>query len=135
MSPAGTTLADRLARLGQVLDRLEDLVVAAPPAGSGLADGAIQRFEFCFEMFWRCLRAALIEDGVETASPRSAFREAYAQGWLAEEAPWLAMIEVRNLTSHTYNAETAARVLGQLPDFLARMRGVSVLLAGRSRRA
>jgi nucleotidyltransferase substrate binding protein (TIGR01987 family) len=122
-------LADRLARLGQALDRLEELVVAAPPPGSGLADGAIQRFEFCFEMFWRCLRAALIDEGIDVASPRGAFREAYAQGWLAEEAPWLAMIEARNLTSHTYNAETAAKVLARLPDFLTRMRAVADMLA------
>jgi hypothetical protein len=38
---------------------------------------------------------------IDVTSPRGAFREAYAQGWLAEEAPWLAMIEARNLTSHT----------------------------------
>jgi nucleotidyltransferase substrate binding protein (TIGR01987 family) len=124
-----TPLAERLDRLAAALDRLEELVEAAPAPGSGLADGAIQRFEFSFEAFWRALRAALALQGIEVASPRAAMREAYAQGWLEEEAPWLAMIEARNLTSHTYNAETAAKVLAQLPDFLARMRVVAGLLA------
>lgn len=133
MTGASPALTERLDRVGQALDRLEELLVQAPPPGSGLADGAIQRFEFSFEAFWRVLRAALAVQGLEVSSPRAAFREAYAQGWLVEEAPWLAMLEARNLTSHTYNAETAAKVLSRLPDFLVRMRGVVQALGERQR--
>ena len=45
-----------------------------------------------------------------------------AQQWLAEERIWLAMIEDRNRTSHTYREELAKEIHARLPAYLAAMR-------------
>lgn len=128
MSPATAAFAERLAKLHRALDRFGELLAKHPKPGDDLSDGAIQRFEFCFEIFWRVLRAALDGEGIAAASPRAAFRGAYAMGWLAEEKLWLDMMQARNLTSHTYDAETAQTVLADLPRFHAAMRAVAEAL-------
>jgi nucleotidyltransferase substrate binding protein (TIGR01987 family) len=56
------------------------------------------------------LEAALAEEGIEAAYSKELFRQAFRAGWLAAEAPWLAMIEDRNRVAHTYNERTAEQV-------------------------
>lgn len=42
--------------------------------------------------------------GIEDVkSPRACFKEAFSQTMLADEAIWLDMIEIRNLSAHTYD--------------------------------
>jgi len=35
---------------------------------------------------------------------------AYRLGWISDQDKWLKLLEARNLTSHTYDFETARRV-------------------------
>ena len=58
----------------------------------------------------------------EVAGEVERLRGAYAQGWLAEEAVWLAMIEDRNRTSHTYREELAKEIHSRLPAYLVAVR-------------
>jgi nucleotidyltransferase substrate binding protein (TIGR01987 family) len=39
-------------------------------------DGAIQRFEFTYELFWKLLRAYLQEQGIIVNTPKECFKEA-----------------------------------------------------------
>lgn len=71
-------------------------------------DATIQRFEFCFELAWKLMKAVLEYDGIEVNSPRSCIRESWKQGLIPDAQEWLEMMEKRNLSSHTYN-ENAAR--------------------------
>lgn len=64
-------------------------------------DSVILNFLLTYETAWKALKAALAEEGVEAAYPKEVFRQAFRAGWLAAEAPWLAMIEDRNLVAHT----------------------------------
>ena len=73
-------------------------------------DSVILNFMLTYETAWKALKAGLAEEGVEAAYPKEVFRHAFRVGWLAAEAPWLAMIEDRNLIAHTYNARTADEV-------------------------
>lgn len=64
--------------LTRALSRLEQAIKT--PVGeqdSLLIDGTIQRFEFCIELFWKMLRRALLENGIETGTPREAIQKAY----------------------------------------------------------
>ena len=71
-------------------------------------DATIQRFEFCFELAWKLMKAVLQYDGIEANSPRSCIRESWKQGLIPDAQEWLEMMEKRNLSSHTYD-ENAAR--------------------------
>ena len=131
MSPASAAFLERHAKLLRALGRFGDVLAKQPRPGDDLADAAIQRFEFSFETFWRVLRAALETEGVDSPSPRAALRGAYAAGWIEDEALWLGMLRARNLTSRTYDAETAQTVLKDLPAYHAAMRAAAEALPGR----
>jgi nucleotidyltransferase substrate binding protein (TIGR01987 family) len=81
-------------------------------------DGAIQRFEFCVELFWKWIQARLLEESIEVASPKAAFQKAFQMGWLEDELFWLGMLKDRNLSSHTYNEELAIGLFEKLPRYL-----------------
>lgn len=131
MSPATAGFLERHAKLLRALERFGAILAKHPQPGDDLADGAIQRFEFSFETFWRVLRAGLESEGVDAPSPRAALRGAYALDWIEDEALWLGMLRARNLTSHTYDAETAQTVLKDLPAYHAAMREAAEALPGR----
>jgi nucleotidyltransferase substrate binding protein (TIGR01987 family) len=108
-------LGDALRRFGEILER--DL------SDDALRDGAIQRFEFTFELFWKALKARFNEGGREVgASPRAVLVAAYAAGWFDDEDVFERMVQDRNLTSHTYDQKLAAEVASRLPGYHAAMR-------------
>lgn len=70
-------------------------------------DATIHRFEFCFELAWKLMKAVLEYEGVEANSPRSSIREGWKQGLISDAEAWLDMMEKRNLSSHTYDENVA----------------------------
>ena len=92
-------------------------------------DGLIQRFEFCFELAWKLMKAFLDYEGIEVNSPRSAIRKAFQTKFIVDAEAWLDMLEKRNLSSHTYDEETANEIYNHvarkyiflLDDFKATM--------------
>jgi len=83
--------------------------------------GAIQAFEFCFELSWRTLKRVLSKKGVDVASPRDTFRHAAQNHLLNNLEQWFDFQLKRNLTSHTYNDATMDEVVSALPAFSAAM--------------
>ncbi len=81
-------------------------------------DAAIQRFESCFELAWKAVQQSLREQGLDCRSPRACFKAAWSQGWIELEEPWLAMLEDRNRTTHTYHEPLAREVFGRLHEYL-----------------
>ena len=81
-------------------------------------DSAIQRFEFSFELAWKTLKSFLASEGLVVKTPKDALREAYQLGWICDEAMWLAMLDDRNLTSHTYDKILAQEIYDRLPRYL-----------------
>ncbi|MBD2846389.1 nucleotidyltransferase substrate binding protein [Paenibacillus sp. IB182496] len=73
-------------------------------------DATIQRFEYTYETAWKVLKSVLSFQGVELRHPREIFSEAFASGWIENPKHWEAMIEDRNLTTHTYKERTAQAV-------------------------
>lgn len=87
--------------------------------------GVIQAFEFVHELAWNVLKDLLEFEGIQgIVGSRGTVREAFKRGLLAEGELWLDMIDKRNLTSHTYNAELAQDMVntiihGYYPSFMA----------------
>jgi nucleotidyltransferase substrate binding protein (TIGR01987 family) len=111
-------LKEQVALLRRAVARLASAL--AQPKDEFVRDSAIQRFAFTFELSWKTLKTYLELQGLEARSPRAAIREAFATGLLPEDPGWLAMVELRNLTSHTYEEELAEQVYAALPQALAR---------------
>jgi len=97
---------------GKALKALEE---ALSQAESDLeVDGAIQRFEFTYELFWKLLRAYLQQEGIVVNTPKECFKEAYGLGILNSEDIALRMVDDRNLTVHLYDKETSREVFDRI---------------------
>jgi nucleotidyltransferase substrate binding protein (TIGR01987 family) len=79
--------------------------------------GAIQAFEYTYELTWKTMRRLLQERGITIQSPRSTFREAGLEGLINNPETWMEFIKIRNITVHTYDEEEVQMVLSCLNDF------------------
>lgn len=79
-------------------------------------DATIQRFEFCFELAWKLMKAVLEYEGIEANSPRSGIREGWKQGLISDAEAWLDMMEKRNLSSHTYDENMARDIYHEVKE-------------------
>lgn len=94
---------------------LESLRIAlATPYSDIVRDAAIQRFEFCIELSWKVLKKKM---GTTSVAPKAIIREAATQGIISDPEKWLYFIDQRNLTSHTYNEDTAKKVFETVQSF------------------
>jgi len=79
--------------------------------------GLIQAFEYTHELAWRTMRDFLRERGVQNLyGSKDATREAFKAGLIDNGEVWMEMFQSRNLTSHTYNEETAAIIFSAIVD-------------------
>jgi nucleotidyltransferase substrate binding protein (TIGR01987 family) len=70
--------------------------------------GVIQAFEFTHELAWNVLKDFLQDQGDQTLNgSKDATRAAFKVGLIQEGEGWMAMINSRNLSSHTYDEKTA----------------------------
>jgi nucleotidyltransferase substrate binding protein (TIGR01987 family) len=72
--------------------------------------GLIQFFEMAFELSWKLLKDYQQAEGFEVNSPRAAIKLAFQNGIVDDGHAWIQALEDRNLTTHTYNEETAQQV-------------------------
>ena len=69
--------------------------------------GLIQFFEMAFEQSWKLLKDFQEAEGFTIASPRQAIKQAFQSGLVTDGHAWISALEDRNLTTHTYNEQTA----------------------------
>lgn len=89
----------------------------AQPKDEFMRDAAIQRFEFSFELFWKTLQAYCRYQGIEATSPRASIREAFRLGVIDDDGRYMAMLQSRNLTAHTYEEAVAETIYAALPAY------------------
>ncbi len=94
----------------------------ATPNDEELRDACIQRFEYTFELCWKMLKRQLEEElpnpaEVDGYSFRQLIRTGAERGLLNDVEAWFDYRERRNITSHTYDEEKAARVFSALQAF------------------
>ena len=76
------------------------------------AQGLIQGFEYTHELAWKTLKNFLESQGVlNLYGSRDTTREAFRNNLIENGEVWMDMVDKRNLTSHTYDEETAAQVV------------------------
>lgn len=85
--------------------------------------GCIRYFEFCFELAWKTVKAYFEYKGMlECNSPRDCMKLAFKSNLINNEYIWIEMLEKRNITTHTYNFDTALNIYKNLPAYLAEMK-------------
>jgi len=78
-------------------------------------DATIQRFEFCIELAWKSAKKVL---GLLSGAPKTIVREMGKDGLIEDVDVWLNYIELRNLSTHTYQELLAEKVYQACPLFL-----------------
>jgi nucleotidyltransferase substrate binding protein (TIGR01987 family) len=77
--------------------------------------GLIQAFEYTHELAWNTLKDFLESRGVTNLyGSKDATREAFRTGLIENGEVWMEMINSRNLTSHTYNEDTAEQIVSAI---------------------
>ncbi len=91
---------------------------AANPDSTVIRDGVIQRFEFTFELAWKSLKEYMEDQGIapDLTYPKAVLKKAFADGTIDSEQEWLDMLDARNVTSHVYSDEQAAKVVADICD-------------------
>jgi nucleotidyltransferase substrate binding protein (TIGR01987 family) len=67
--------------------------------------GAVQAFEFCYELSWKTMKRFLELRGLEVGSPRDTFRKAHEERLIKNPEIWFEFQKTRNIVMHTYNEE------------------------------
>ena len=79
--------------------------------------GAIQAFEFCYELSWKMMKRFLASRGQETGSPKDTFRKAAIEKLIKDPEIWFDFQKKRNLTSHTYEQENLEAIIAIFDHF------------------
>jgi len=82
-----------------------------------LKEGLIKRFEYTQELAWNVMKDyAEYQGNTSITGSRDAIREAFKMGLIVDAQAWMNMLRSRNLTSHTYNSETAEEIHDEITD-------------------
>lgn len=101
----------------KALSRLQEALLL--PVNDINRDASIQRFEFCFDLAWKCAKEVLEKrHGTICVSPKTCLREAYKNGLIEYDTDWIRLTDDRNLTAHTYNEKVAKEIYAKLPKAL-----------------
>ena len=79
--------------------------------------GLIQAFEFTHELAWNVMKDYFSYQGTQNITgSRDATREAYSKNLIEDGDGWMAMIQSRNKTSHTYNKVVADEIVNAIQN-------------------
>lgn len=112
-------LTPRMAKAGDALQRLHEVAIRDDLTAIE-RDGLIQRFEFCYEIMWKCGKDYLRErEGLDAASPKKVMRMLREVGMFsdAETERALQMVDDRNMTAHTYDEQFAIALAGRIKGY------------------
>ncbi len=74
--------------------------------------GLIKAFEYTYELSWKVLQDLLKDKGyLDIAGPRPVIEQSFQDGYIQDGKGWMKMHKSRNLTSHTYDEETAEEIV------------------------
>lgn len=79
--------------------------------------GAVQAFEFCYELAWKIMKRFLSSRGQETGSPKDTFRAAAVEKIIDDPEIWFEFQKKRNLTTHTYERENLETIVAIFDQF------------------
>ena len=75
-------------------------------------DGVLQRFEFTFELAWKCMKDYLELEGIVSniGSPREIIQLAFKHNIIDDGEKWIEMMISRNNLSHMYDKEISRKI-------------------------
>ncbi|MEK7728889.1 MAG: nucleotidyltransferase substrate binding protein [candidate division KSB1 bacterium] len=120
MSATDIRWIQRLNNFNKAFEQLAEAVaLAAQRELSKLeAQGLIQTFEYTHELAWNTLKDFLESRGAQKMyGSKDASREAVKAGLLENGETWMAMINSRNRTAHTYDEATAEEIVAAVKNF------------------
>lgn len=79
--------------------------------------GAVQAFEFCYELAWKAMAKVLDSENNPGFSPKDTVRKAVKLNLISNFEIWLHFHELRNLTVHTYNEDNLEEIIESFDDF------------------
>jgi len=93
-----------------------------------LRDSVIQRFEIAVELMWKAIKEKLLEEGAPCRSPKGCVRAFFEAGFIDEETSreLLKLIDLRNLTSHTYSQEVADGLFKEIGRLMGALKGLGL---------
>ncbi|SJM95287.1 nucleotidyltransferase substrate binding protein [Crenothrix polyspora] len=104
----------RFTNYKKALLQLKDAVVLSQQRALSKLEkqGVIQAFEFTHELAWNVLKDFLQDQGnQDIKGSKDATREAFKVELIADGERWMAMIQSRNASSHTYDEQTAEHLV------------------------
>lgn len=114
------TLEIRIEQLHTALGRLNESIEkynspdVAKEDKSFYCDSIIKRFNFCVDLFWKCLKDyKAITHKIMVTSPRTTMQESFNQNIITDEELVLFsnMVDDRNNTSHRYDETMASDIV------------------------
>lgn len=109
-------------KLDKSLNALE-LAVNLPEQENRInIDACIKRFEFSIELFWKTLKIIMESKGAQLSFPKEVLQAAYQAGLIDHEKIWLAMVNDRNQTSHTYDEDLADEIYQHIKKYFPIMK-------------
>lgn len=117
-----TKITIKFEKLKKALESLELIYNKPMQEDRSNVDATIQRFEFTFELYWKCLKDFFNAKGLTLNYPRDVLQQAYADMLISDEKLWLTMLNDRNLTSHTYDEALANQVYKAIKQYVPALR-------------
>jgi nucleotidyltransferase substrate binding protein (TIGR01987 family) len=79
--------------------------------------GLIKAFEYTYELSWKTLQDILKDKGYrDILGPRPVIEQSFQDGYILDGKGWVRMHNSRNLTSHTYDEETANEIIKSIRE-------------------
>ncbi len=101
-------------------ERMQDYQNALKSLADGLIenpneleiDGILQRFEFTFELSWKCMKDYLEKEGIISSigSPREIINLAFKHNLINDGENWINMMLDRNQLSHLYDNNVSRNI-------------------------
>jgi nucleotidyltransferase substrate binding protein (TIGR01987 family) len=110
-----------LLALEKTIDSLDEVMalhgssLPGSPERRAFRDAAIQRYEYCLELSWKTAMKVM---GSNTVAAKPAVREMARYGLVRDSNLWLAFVDARNETSHSYDENVADRVFKSASSFM-----------------
>lgn len=83
--------------------------------------GAVQAFEFCYELSWKTMKRVLELRGLEVGSPKDTFRKAREESLIKDPELWFEFQKMRNIVTHTYNEKNLDIIVASFDIFSSEM--------------
>jgi nucleotidyltransferase substrate binding protein (TIGR01987 family) len=109
----------RFVNFKKALAQLEDAVILSKQRELSRLEkqGVIQAFEFTHELAWNVLKDYLEDQGEQNIrGSKDATRYAFKVSLITDGELWMAMIQSRNASSHTYDEEVSATLFTTIVD-------------------